>query len=198
LLLGVPSLGWAGAVVLCGGLAAHLAMLAAHLRRRRRRADLFLAFVVTSAGWLLAGAGLALAAELAASRRAALTAAAVAALAGWLLEALAGHALKVVPLIAWPALSSRTGAGPPARRPGGPDLHVHGLAVTAYGLLTAGIAAATAGFAASQPVPIGVGGWLLAGAGIVAAVSLSARPLRMLLRRDPRQATAPGRSTRSP
>ncbi|MGH3192957.1 MAG: hypothetical protein ACRDOL_38025, partial [Streptosporangiaceae bacterium] len=47
LLLGGPSLGWAGAVVLCGGLAAHLAMLAAHLRRRRRRADLFLAFVVT-------------------------------------------------------------------------------------------------------------------------------------------------------
>lgn len=39
-------------------------MLAEHLRRRRRRADLFLAFVVTSAGGLVAGIGLALASEL--------------------------------------------------------------------------------------------------------------------------------------
>ena len=82
-------------------------MLAAHLRRRRQRADLFLAFVVTSAGWLVAGIGLALAAGLSPGRRTALTAAAVVALAGWLLEALAGHALKVVPLIAWPALPIR-------------------------------------------------------------------------------------------
>ncbi|MGI8451478.1 MAG: hypothetical protein ACR2MP_30690, partial [Streptosporangiaceae bacterium] len=59
LLLGVAGLAWAGAAVLAGGLAAHLASLLAHLRDRRRRADLFLAFVVTSAIWLLAGAGLA-------------------------------------------------------------------------------------------------------------------------------------------
>jgi hypothetical protein len=198
LLSGMPWLCWAGAAVLCGGLAAHLGMLEAHLRRRRRHADLFLAFVVTSAGWLLAGAGLALAAELAVPRRAALTAAAVAALAGWLLEALTGHALKVVPLIAWPALSNRSGAsGPRAWRPGGPGLHVRSLAATAYGLLTAGIAVTAAGFAASQPTLIGVGGGLLAGAGIVTAVSLSARPLRMLLRPEAGPATAPGRSTGS-
>lgn len=187
LLSGTPWLCWGGAGVLGGGLAVHLAMLAAHLRRRRRAADLFLAFVVTSAGWLLAGAGLVLSAEFATARRAALTAAAVAALAGWLLEALAGHVLKVVPLIAWPALGNRPGAaGPPAWRPGGPSLHVGSLAVAAYGLLTAGIAAVTAGFAASLPTLIGVGGGLLAGAGIVASASLSARPLRMLLRADPR------------
>jgi hypothetical protein len=173
-------------------------MLAAHLRRRRR-AGLFLAFVITSAGWLLAGAGLALAAELAAaSRRPALTAAAVTAFAGWLLEALAGHALKVVPLIAWPALSDRPGApGPPAWRPGGPGLYVRSLATTAYGLLTAGIAAVTTGFAASQPSLIGVGGGLLGGAGIMAAASLSAGPLRVLLRPGPGPVTAPGRSTPS-
>ncbi len=196
LLSGMPWLCWAGATVLGGGLAAHLVMFAAHQRCRRRRADLFLAFVVTSAGWLLAGVGLALAAEFAASRRAALTAAAVAALAGWLLEALTGHALKVVPLIAWPALSNRSGAsGSSAWRPGGPGLHVRSLAAAAYGLLTAGIAATTAGFAGSQPALIGVGGGLLAGAGIVAAVSLSAGPLRMLLRPDPGSVMAPGRST---
>jgi hypothetical protein len=190
LLLGVPSLCWAGAGVLGLGLTAHLVMLAAHLRRRRRRADLFLAFVVTSAGWLAAGAGLALAAECAPSRRAALAAAAMAALAGWLLVALAGHALKVVPLIAWPVLSLRLGAS-------GPGLHVRSLTAMAYGLLNAGIAAAIAGFAASQPALISVGGGLLAGAGIVAAASLSARPLRMLLRPEPGPVMSPGRSTGS-
>jgi hypothetical protein len=197
LLFGVPWLCWAGAVLLGGGLAAHLAMLAAHLRSRRRAADLFLAFVVTSAGWLLAGAGLALAAEVAAARRTVLPAAAVVALAGWLLEAMAGHALKVVPLIAWPALNSRRAASMPAAwRHGGPGLHVHSLAAVAYGLLTAGIAATTAGFAASQPALAGAGGGLLAVAGIGLAASLAARPLR-LLRPGPASAMAPGRSTPS-
>lgn len=196
LLSGIPWLSWAGAAALGGGLAAHLAMLAAHLRRRRRRADLFLAFVVTSAGLLVAGAGLALAAGLDGSRRPALTAAAVTALAGWLLEALAGHALKVVPLIAWPALSDHSGrAGLAAWRPGSPGLHLRSLAATAYGLLTVGIVAAIAGFAAAQPALLETGGWLLAGAGIVAAASLSARPLRMLLWPDQGSAMPPGRST---
>ena len=184
-------LGWPGAVMLGGGLGAHLAMLAAHLRHGRRRTGLFAVFVLTSAGWLLAGAGLALAADLAQARRAALAAAAVTALASWLLEALAGHALKVVPLITWPAISNRTAAGGRPARPGGPDLHVPGLAALAYGALTAGIAAATAGFAASQPAPIAVGGGLLVLAAIAAAASLSARPLRLLLHPEPGSAMAP-------
>jgi hypothetical protein len=161
-------------------------MLAAHLRRRRRRADLFLAFVATSAGWLVAGACLALAAELSAARRAALAAAAMVVFAGWLLEALAGHALKVVPLISWPALRNRPAAPlPPGGRPGGPGLYIHSLAVMVYGLLTTGIAAVSTGFAVSLPTLIAAGGGLLAAAGIAAAVSLSARPLRMWLRPEP-------------
>jgi hypothetical protein len=196
LLFALPWLCWAGTAMLGGALAAHLAMLAAHLRHRRRHADLFLAFVVTSAGWLLAGTGLALAAELATARRAALTAAAVAALAGWLLEALAGHALKVVPLIAWPALTSRQDTSGPAWRPGGPDLHVHSLVRAAYGLLTVGIAAATAGFAASLAGLIAAGGGLIAASGIAAAAGLSARPLGML-RGAPGLAMARGRCTLS-
>lgn len=188
LLLGVGWLSWAGAAVLGGGLGAHLAMLAALLRHRRRPADLFLTFVVTSGGWLVAGAGLALAAELAAARRTALAAAAVVALAGWLLEALAGHALKVVPLISWSALGNRPAASlPPGGRPGGPGLYVHSLAVVVYGLLTAGVAAVCAGFAVSVPGLIAVGGGLLAAAGLAAA-SLSPPPLRMLLT----SGTAPG------
>jgi hypothetical protein len=191
LLLGVGWLSWAGAVVLGCGLAAHLAMLAAHLRRRRRRADLFLVFVVTSAGWLVAGIGLALAAELSTRWRAALTAATVVALAGWLLEALAGHALKVVPLISWPALQNRPTVALP---PGGPGLYIRSLAAVVYGLLTTGVAAVSTGFALSLPALIATGGGLLAAAGIVVAASLSARPLRMLLHPEPGQASTAGRA----
>jgi 3-phenylpropionate/trans-cinnamate dioxygenase ferredoxin component len=193
LLLQAAWLGWPGAVLLGAGLAAHLAMLAAHLRHGRRRPGLFAVFVLTSAAWLLAGAGLALAADLVQARRAALAAAAVTAMVGWLLEALAGHALHVVPLIAWPALSSRTAAGGRPARPGGPGLHVPGLAALAYAALTAGIAAITAGFAASQPAPIAAGGWLLVLAAIAAAASLSARPLRLLLHPEPGSAVLASR-----
>lgn len=193
LLLGLPGLSWTGAVVLAWGLGGHLAMLAAHLRRRRRRADLFLAFVVTSAGWLVAGAGLALAAELAAPRRTALAAAAVVAFAGWLLEALAGHALKVVPLISWPALRNRPAPVlPPGGGPGGPGLYVHSLAAVVFGLLTAGVAGVCTGFALSLATLIAIGGGLLAAAGVAGAVSLSARPLRMLLRPEPGRPHAVG------
>jgi 3-phenylpropionate/trans-cinnamate dioxygenase ferredoxin component len=186
LLLQAAWLGWPGAVLLGAGLAAHLAMLALHLRRGRRRPGLFAVFVLTSAAWLLAGAGLALTADLVQARRAALAAAAVTALAGWLLEALAGHALHAVPLIAWPALSSRTAAG-------GPGLHVPGLAALAYAALTAGIAAVTAGFAASRPAPVAAGGGLLVIAAVAAAASLSARPSRLLLHPEPGSAvTASG------
>lgn len=178
-------LGWPGAVLLGAGLSAHLTMLAAHLRRGRRRPGLFAVFVLTSAAWLLAGTGLALAADLVHARRAALAAAAVTALAGWLLEALAGHALHVVPLIAWPALSSRTAAGGRPPRPGGAGLHVPGLAALAYVALTAGIAAVAAGFAASRPAPVAAGGWLLVTAAVAAAASLSARPLRLFLHPEP-------------
>jgi hypothetical protein len=60
--------------------------------------------------------------------------------------------------------------------------HLPGLAALSYGLLTAGLAAVCAGFALSLAVLIAVGGGLLAAAGIAAAASLSARPLRMLAR----------------
>lgn len=192
LLLQAAWLGWPGAVLLGVGLAAHLAMLA-HLRHGRRRAGLFAVFALTSAAWLLAGTGLALAADLVQARRAALAAAAVTALICWLLEALAGHALKVVPLIAWTALSSRTAAGGRPARLGGPGLHVPGLAALAYGALTVGIAATAAGFAASQPAPIAAGGELLVLTAVAGAASLSARPLRLLLRPEPGPVMAPGR-----
>ena len=108
LLVGLPLLAWIGAAILAVGLGAHLVSLVTYIRHRRRKADLHLVFVTTSALWLLVGAGLALAAALFMSGRhhagVALTAAAVAAFCGWLLEALVGHAHKVVPFIVWSAL----------------------------------------------------------------------------------------------
>lgn len=196
LLLRAAWLSWPGAVLLGAGPAAHLAMLVAHLRHGRRRSGLLTVFVLTSAAWLLTGAGLGLAADLVQARRAALAAAAVTALAGWLLEALVGHALHVVSLIAWPALSNRMAAGARPVRPGSPGLYIPALAVTAYGTLTAGPAAIAVGFATSQPAPVAAGGGLLVLTAIAAAVSLSAKPLRLLLHPEPGSAIFGNRDRR--
>jgi hypothetical protein len=111
LLFGVVWLAWCGAAILAVGLGAHLFSLMMHIRYRRRKADLHLLFVVTSAFWLVVGAALALAAELIIGRHhhvgVALVAAAVTAFSGWLLIALVGHSHKVVPFILWSALRGR-------------------------------------------------------------------------------------------
>ncbi len=116
-LAGVAPLAWAGAVVLATGLAAHMASLAARVRHPASPGrGLHLAFVATAAGFLAAGAGLAMAATLVMPRDhhagMALAAAAVAAFAGWLLDALAGHAHKVVPSSRATPQASAPAAGP--------------------------------------------------------------------------------------
>lgn len=187
LLFGLSPLAWAGAAVLGAGLAAHLASLAAHTRHRRRPPDLHLLFVLTSAAWLLAGAGLALAAALVMGSDhhagAALTAAAVAAFGGWLLETLVGHVHKVVPFVGWAALRSRgvakNGAGKPLMFA---DLYGHGWAVVSYAAVTAGIAFLCAGLAAGIPDLSRVGGGLFVLTGLVVAANLAVTPVRMLRR----------------
>jgi hypothetical protein len=189
LLTSIDWLAWAGAAVLAAGLAAHLTSLAAHVRHRRRKGGLHLAFVATSAGFLIAGAGLALAATLQMSRDhhagMALAAAAVTAFAGWLLEALAGHAHKVVPFILWSVLRGR---GIAINSSGGPlgfgDLYDHWFAAATYALVTAGVTAVAAGFGATQPAALAAGGGLLAAAGLTAAANLSVTPA-LLLRKAP-------------
>ena len=47
LLAGLPQLAGAGAAVLAVGLVAHLCSLGAHVRHRRRKADLHLVYVLT-------------------------------------------------------------------------------------------------------------------------------------------------------
>ena len=190
LLVSVNWLAWAGAAVLAAGLAAHLASLAAHVRHRRRKGGLHLVFVATAAGFLVAGAGLALAATLVMPRDhhagVALAAAAVTALAGWLLEALAGHAHKVVPFILWSVLRGRGIATSPSGGPlGFGDLYDHRLAAATYALVTAGVAAVAAGFGATQPAAFAAGGGMLAAAGLIAAANLSVTP-GLLLRKGSR------------
>jgi len=198
LLAGLPWLAWAGAAVLATGLGAHLFSLLAHIRHRRRNADLHLVFVVTSAAWLLAGAGLALAAGLVMPNHQhlglALAAAAVTAFAGWLLEALIGHAHKVVPFIVWSVLRGRGIATTQAGRPlGFADLYNHYLAAAVYALLTVAIGALCAGFGASLPGVIAAGGVLLIAAAVIVAANLSITPVRMLRRPGAAQAGS-GRS----
>jgi hypothetical protein len=157
----------------------------AHVRHRRRKVDLHLVFVVTSAMWLLAGAGLSLAGALVIPHDyvfgMAFVAAALVAFGGWLLTALVGHAHKVVPFIVWSALRGR---GVNKRRDGKPllfaDLYDHRWAGFTYGLVTAGITGLCIGFAASLPAVIAVGGGALVATGIIVAANLSVIPTRML------------------
>jgi hypothetical protein len=185
LLFGVLGLAWSGAIVLAVGLGGHLASLASYIRHRRRKADLHLLFVMTSAMWLLAGAGLSLASALVMPHDyvygVALVTAGFVAFGGWLLTAFVGHAHKVVPFIVWAALRGRGVEKNPAGRPLlFADLYDHRWAGVSYGLVTAGISGLCVGFAASLPVAIAVGGGALAATGIIVGANLSVIPTRML------------------
>jgi hypothetical protein len=186
LLSNVPDFAWGGSIVLAAGLGAHLVSLVAHVRHRRRKADLHLVFVVTSAIWLLAGAGLSLAGALVVPHDyvfgMALVAAALVAFSGWLLTALVGHAHKVVPFIVWSALRARGVDKGPAGKPlMFSDLYDHRWAGVTYGLVTAGITGLCIGFAASLPAVTAAGGGALVATGIIVAANLSVIPTRMLL-----------------
>jgi hypothetical protein len=182
---GAPAAEWAGAGVLGVGIGAHLVSLWAHLRHRRRKADLHLLFVATAAAWLVVAAGLALAGALLLSHHnrlgVALAAAAMVASGGWLLEALVGHAHKVVPFIVWSLLRSAGARNEPSGKPlMFADLYHHGWAGATYGTVTTGIAALCAGLGASWTPAIAAGGALLAATGVLVAANLSARPLHLL------------------
>ncbi|MHB1536642.1 MAG: hypothetical protein ACYC1D_18930 [Acidimicrobiales bacterium] len=181
----VLGLAWVGAVVLAVGLGAHLVSLWVHVRHRRRKADLHLVFVITSAAWLLVGAGLGLAGTLVLPYSyglgVALVAAAMAAFGGWLLEALVGHAHKVVPFIVWSALRARGIATGPLGKPlMFADLYDHGWAAVTYVTTTGGIAALCVGLGASLPAVTAAAGMLFVVTGVMVAVNLSIRPMHLL------------------
>ncbi len=182
---GAPVPEWAGAGVLGIGLTAHLLSLWVHLRHRRRKPDLHLLFVTTAAAWLVAGVGLALAGAVVLPHHdrqgTALVTAAMVAFGGWLLEALVGHAHKVVPFVVWSLLRSRGARSGPSGKPlMFADLYHHGWAAATYATVTAGTGALCAGLDASWAPAIVAGGVLLAATGVMVAANLSARPLRLL------------------
>ena len=123
----------------------------------------------------------------------ALAAAAVTAFAGWLLEALIGHAHKVVPFIVWSVLRGRGIATTQSGRPlGFADLYNHYLAAAVYALLTVAIGALCTGFGASLPGAIAAAGMLLIAAAIIVAANLAITPLRMLHRAGAAQTGSSG------
>jgi hypothetical protein len=174
-----------GAAILATGLGAHLRSLVTHIRHRRRKADLHLVFVVTSAAWIVCGVLLALGAALLMENDRtsgmALMAGAVAATAGWLLTAIAGHAYKVVPFISWSNLRSHgITTSPQGKQIMFSDLYNHHLAAVTYLCTTAGIATLVGGFSLSSSWAIAAGGAFLAAAGIVTATNLSVKTVRLL------------------
>ncbi len=183
LLTGTAWLAWSGGAVVAIGLAAHLASLVVTLRHRRRAVDLHAAFVATAALSLVAGAALAMAGALVLPSDhhagVALVAASVAALGGWLVEALVGHAHKVVPFVEWSSFRARgISHGPSGRQLMFADLYHHGWATATYVLVTAGIAAACAGLATSEPPVVAAGGSMLAATGVVAGTNFWATARR--------------------
>lgn len=177
--------GWIGGGILAVGLGSHLVSMGAHIRHRRRGADLHLTFVLTAAVWLVGGAVIGLVAALAPVShlgRERLVGAAVAAVAGWLLTALVGHAHKVVPFIAWTALRA---AGVDRRHSDGrpllfADLYDHTLARTAFALTQLGIAGIGVGLLANLSVLVAIGGVALAVTGAIVGANLAIGPLRLL------------------
>jgi hypothetical protein len=203
LLVGIPALGALGAAVLAVGLGAHLSSLIAHVRHRRRPADLHLLFVTTSALWLLVGATLALAAVTVDPSDhhagAALVAAAISAFGGWLLMTLVGHVHKVVPFIGWSALRARGIAkGASGKALMFADLYDHAWAAVTYGIVTAAIAALCVGLGASLPVVTAAGGALFIATGLVVAANLSLAPIRLLARGPTTEAKHPSKLQRAP
>ena len=171
----------AGAVVVAGGLGAHVASFVGLVRHRRRPLELLHAFVLTSIGFLVAAAGFAAAAAFAPeSLRTRMVSAEVASLAAWLGLALIGHAHKVVPFIGWGILRTR---GVRNNRAGGPllftDLWDRRAGRATYLAASAGFASVVAGVAGGWAGPVISGGGALAFTGLLALVNLGLGPLRV-------------------
>ncbi len=188
LLLRSGLLGAAGGAVLGAGVVAHLVSLVLHLRHRRRKVGLHFVFVTTSAAWLVVAAALAVAGGADEvyhfANLAPLAAAAVAATAAWLLEALVGHAYKVVPFIAWSLLRARgIASNAEGKQLGFADLYNHRWAVTSYVVLTLGLVGIVGGLVISAGAVVAAGALGLAVTAAIGAANLAAVPSAMLWQR---------------
>lgn len=180
LLFGLWPLAWSGGVILAVGLGFHLFSLIRHVIHRRRKADLYLVFVLSSAGFLAAGVVLSVAAAIGGGSSSTLSAACVAAFAGWVLLAFLGHLHKVIPFVLWSKFRSngiaRNGAG--GQLVFG-DLYVGAAAAAAYALVASGTALVVAGLVMLQALLISFGGLLIALSALVMLSNFSLTPWRL-------------------
>ncbi len=182
LLFGWKPLAVVGAVIVAGGLAAHLASLHSAVRHRRRPLELLHFFLFASAGFLVAAVILGAVAGLAdidPVHRSRFTSAEVAALIGWLGMAVIGHAHKVVPFIAYSTLRAQ---GIKTNRGGSPllfgDLFDGRVAIATWLAGLAGFATAVSALSVGSASILAVAGVLLALTGVLVTANLTAGPLR--------------------
>ena len=184
----------AGGVIVGAGLGCHLASFAGLVRHRRRPLELLHAFVIASAVFLVAAAGLAAAAGFApvsTTVRSGLASAEVAALASWLGLALLGHVHKVVPFVVWGVFRSREiRTGPGGRPLLFADLWRKDVGRATFVTATCGFSGTVAGLASGLAPLVVAGGVCLATTGVLALANLTLTPLRLLHRVHPEPPTA--------
>ncbi len=169
------------------GFTTHSISLASHVRRRKRKADLHLAFLITSEIFLVASAVFAfvsvyyeLSSTLFANR---LVACFITSLAGWLLLTYVGHLHKVVPFVEWASLRS---LGISKRNDGKPllfaDLYKAIFAKTTYISLTCGLLLIVVGLASTLFRLIQLGGVLMIVTAITVMFNLSVIPIKLSIK----------------
>ena len=172
-----------GAVMVGGGLTAHLVSLAGVVRHRRRKLELLHAFIIAAAASMVAAAVLGAVAGLAdvdTLTRGRLVAAEVAAFFGWITLAVVGHAHKIVPFISWSSLRARGIRYHPA---GGPLLFAHlfdaRVARATFAVATGAVVALVAGMALGSESTLFAAGLSFAGVGVLGGLNLGLGPGRM-------------------
>ncbi len=185
LLIGQQILAWAGSVLIVIGLSTHLHSLSVHIRGRNRRVDLYAVSVITSALWLVVGIGFALSAYLTIDKNhhlgVALVGASISAFAGWLLEALVGHAQKVVPFIVWSAMRQRgIEKVPSGKQLLFADLYSHRVASITFFSITIAVASLCYGFAFSNSPAVIVCGGLLIVSGLLIFGNFVFTPVKLI------------------
>lgn len=199
LLVGAPAVAWAGGLVTGGGLVAHLASLASHLRHRRRPLEVLHAFVLVSSAFLataLVVATLTAVLPVTPVERTRLVGAEVMALTAWLGLAVVGHVHKIVPFIGYQVLRAEgITTGPSGRPLMFADLADARAARWALACAGSGSASMIVGLLTAHDGVLAVGAFALAASGVVTTANLVAGPRRV--RRHAAAASRPASPTPS-
>lgn len=187
LLLQVPILSWAGALIVTTGLVFHLNSFLTHVRNSKRKADLYQVQVATAEIWLIVGIGFALysSLEMQTDYRFAimLASASITSFAGWILGAFVGHAHKVIPFTLWSMFRKR---GITENLAGHQlmftDLYNHSLALATFVLVNLAIAATCIALVIASKVVMTGAGAAFALIGVILAVNFATKPISIARR----------------